>query len=296
MRVVRVACTRTFGSGGIGGVEDLAPCGADLRGVRSGRRRGSSARCRRAVSGVVPVEEGRQKARACSIESNRAGKSGRYLRVRNCDSENELSFDTCGREWLLVTARSDSSSATGLDDIDEPGRRGRSAARVRCSASSKYQRAAVRQRRRLAGSQQPAGHVPGVDVDDHVQVPVRVSPDLCMRVNAFEHRLDRRPHHLELDEASIYRGFQFHSSSTARCRNSRDNPERVASLPLQLRTTTDVSIPPKTPSDRLLWAQTRRAQVQILPSQLREPAGQAAYVPMREAPSVRGLSASMVAE
>src|SRR2546428_35244 len=35
--------------------------------------------------------------------------------VLNCDSENGLSFETCGREWLLVTPRSASSSATGFE-------------------------------------------------------------------------------------------------------------------------------------------------------------------------------------
>ena len=49
----------------------------------------------------------------------------------NCDSENGLSFGTCGREWLLVTPRSASRNATGLDAIDEP----RSACKVSWSGS-----------------------------------------------------------------------------------------------------------------------------------------------------------------
>src|SRR6058998_1901448 len=39
-----------------------------------------------------------QKLRPCSSEPKRSGKSGRYFSVLNCDSENGLSFETCGRE------------------------------------------------------------------------------------------------------------------------------------------------------------------------------------------------------
>ena len=61
-----------------------------------------------------------QMARASSIEPNRSGNSGRYLSVLNCASENGLSFETCGREWVLTTPRSESSSATDLLVIAEP--------------------------------------------------------------------------------------------------------------------------------------------------------------------------------
>src|SRR6266498_5687946 len=61
-----------------------------------------------------------QKARASSIEAKRSGKPGRYLRVLNCDSEYGLSLETWGREWGLVTPRSASRHATGLEVIDEP--------------------------------------------------------------------------------------------------------------------------------------------------------------------------------
>src|SRR5439155_19388704 len=69
-----------------------------------------------------------QKPRPCSSEPKRSGKSGRYFRVLNCDSENGLSFETCGREWVLVTPRSASSNATGFEVIAAP----RSACTVSC--------------------------------------------------------------------------------------------------------------------------------------------------------------------
>src|ERR1041385_7958800 len=62
----------------------------------------------------------RQKARPSSIEPKRSGNSGRYLSVLKWASEYGLSLEQWGREWLLVTPRSASSSATGLDAIDVP--------------------------------------------------------------------------------------------------------------------------------------------------------------------------------
>src|SRR5277367_5101491 len=53
------------------------------------------------------------------MEVNRAGKPGRYFRVLNCASEYGLSLLTWGREWDWVTPRSASSSATGLEVIEE---------------------------------------------------------------------------------------------------------------------------------------------------------------------------------
>src|SRR5678816_4215001 len=73
-----------------------------------------------------------QNVLASSIEAKRSGKPGRYLRVLNCDSENGLSLETCGREWVLVTPRSASKNATGLEVIDEP----RSACIVNCPAGT----------------------------------------------------------------------------------------------------------------------------------------------------------------
>src|SRR5882757_4287633 len=69
-----------------------------------------------------------QNALASSIEVKHAGNPGRYLRVLNWASEYGLSFETCGREWVLVTPRSASRKATGLEVIDDP----RSAWRVNC--------------------------------------------------------------------------------------------------------------------------------------------------------------------
>src|SRR5258707_14690074 len=54
------------------------------------------------------------------MEPNRPGNSGRYLRVLNCASEYGLSLEQCGREWLLVTPKSASSRATGLEAMDVP--------------------------------------------------------------------------------------------------------------------------------------------------------------------------------
>jgi hypothetical protein len=54
------------------------------------------------VLGVVPGKEIPTVARACSSEPKRSGKSERYFMVLKC-SENGLSSETWGREWLLVT-------------------------------------------------------------------------------------------------------------------------------------------------------------------------------------------------
>src|SRR2546429_8555378 len=62
----------------------------------------------------------RQNARASSMQPKLGGKSGRYFNVRKCDSEYGLSLLVCGREWVLVTPRSASRNATGLDAMDEP--------------------------------------------------------------------------------------------------------------------------------------------------------------------------------
>src|SRR2546428_10223377 len=40
------------------------------------------------------------------FRSNCAGKPGRYFSVLNCASEYGLSFETCGREWVLVDRKS----------------------------------------------------------------------------------------------------------------------------------------------------------------------------------------------
>src|SRR5947207_4196171 len=61
-----------------------------------------------------------QKPLASWAEPNRSGNSGRYLSVLNWASEYGLSFEQWGREWLLVTPRSASIRATGLELIEEP--------------------------------------------------------------------------------------------------------------------------------------------------------------------------------
>ena len=55
-------------------------------------------------------------ARACSSAPNRFGNAGRYLKVRNCASENGLSWLTRGREWLAAMPRSASIGYSGEPD------------------------------------------------------------------------------------------------------------------------------------------------------------------------------------
>jgi hypothetical protein len=45
---------------------------------------------------------------------------GWYFSVLKWAFENGLSFETCGRKWVLVTPRSASKKATGLKVIAEP--------------------------------------------------------------------------------------------------------------------------------------------------------------------------------
>jgi hypothetical protein len=54
-----------------------------------------------AVLVVVPAEEVHAGVRPCSMAPKRSGTSGRHFIVLNWDSENGLSFETWGREWLL---------------------------------------------------------------------------------------------------------------------------------------------------------------------------------------------------
>ena len=73
---------------------------------------------------VLPVKEGTNPRQgilqSLGEELKRAGKSGRYIKVLNCDSEYGLSFETRGRECVLVTPKSVSNSANGLDFIELP--------------------------------------------------------------------------------------------------------------------------------------------------------------------------------
>src|SRR5450830_293119 len=58
--------------------------------------------------------------RASAREPKRSGNTGANFSVLNHDSEYGLSFETWGREWDLVTSRSESSTATVLDVMDVP--------------------------------------------------------------------------------------------------------------------------------------------------------------------------------
>ena len=62
---------------------------------------------------LYQVKNSEQKARASSSEPKRAGKVGRYLRVRNWDSLKGLSLLTWGRLWVRSMPRSASRRATG---------------------------------------------------------------------------------------------------------------------------------------------------------------------------------------
>ena len=73
-----------------------------------------------AVGVVVPAVEGGAERAGVLQGPEPVGKSGRYFNVLNCASENGLSFEQCGREWDLVTPRSASRNATGLEAIEEP--------------------------------------------------------------------------------------------------------------------------------------------------------------------------------
>src|SRR4030095_4651121 len=64
---------------------------------------------------LYQAKKARQWARASSMQPKRAGKSGRYFIVLNCDSENGLSSETWGLLWLLATSQSTRHAATGLE-------------------------------------------------------------------------------------------------------------------------------------------------------------------------------------
>jgi hypothetical protein len=106
---------------GVGGVQHPGPLGLDELGPAVVD-----------VGGVwKPIPEWRcswldqrknrvQKAWASSKQPNRSGTSGRCLRVLNWLSLEGLSLLVCGRLWLLVTPRSASRNATGLDAMAVP--------------------------------------------------------------------------------------------------------------------------------------------------------------------------------
>src|ERR1022692_1907881 len=121
-----------------------------------------------------------QCARASSIEPKRSGKSGRYFRVLNCASEYGLSSETCGRLCVLVTCRSTSKAATGLERIRAPiGMQGEGSRkdvllghRIGDQLFSELSGFPVRDH--------PTDHVTAVDIEDDVQVivgPFHRTPD-----------------------------------------------------------------------------------------------------------------------
>ena len=100
---------------------------------RSGRRRGCAARSRSAgARGCTSGRRSGRTTRASWMQPNCSGKSGRYFKVLNPASENGLSLEQRGRECDLVTPRSASSIATGLEAIEVP----RSACMVSWSRST----------------------------------------------------------------------------------------------------------------------------------------------------------------
>jgi hypothetical protein len=51
------------------------------------------------------------------MQLNFSGKSGLYFKVLKAASEYGLSFDTCGREWVMATTRSASKLPTANDSL-----------------------------------------------------------------------------------------------------------------------------------------------------------------------------------
>ncbi len=122
--MARVVCERIpLEVVSVGGVRDggAVPGGSDQRGqYTSAGVCSPMPECLR-VRWLYQPKNRCQCTQTASIDSNRFGKSGRYLRVLNW-------AQTAGcRCWCarcdLVTPRSASSSATGLELIDERGRR-----------------------------------------------------------------------------------------------------------------------------------------------------------------------------
>ena len=71
-------------------------------------------KARMMVLGVVPGEED------VAVGSGILDRAEARREVRNCASENGLSFETCGRLWVLVIPRSASRNATDFEVITEP--------------------------------------------------------------------------------------------------------------------------------------------------------------------------------
>jgi hypothetical protein len=107
------------------------------------------------------------------MHPKRSGNSGRYFRVRNWLSEYGLSFETYGRLCVLVTPRSASKNATGLELMEVP--------RSACSVSrpggmllfvATFLDQPLGQLRAFTISDYPTGDVPAEDIEDHVQIKI----------------------------------------------------------------------------------------------------------------------------
>ena len=105
-------------------------------------------------------------ARACSSAPNRFGNSGRYLKVRNCASENGLSLLTRGREWLAAMPRSENNSATSLLRMGVP-RSARELLRLDALLRAGLLDQALGQVGALLDRHHPAHDVAAEEVEDH---------------------------------------------------------------------------------------------------------------------------------
>src|SRR5450759_3991836 len=97
------------------------------------------------------------------MQLKRSGNSGRYFMVRNWLSEYGLSSQTCGRLWVLVTTRSASRKAIGMQrELAGPD--------VLFRATLLDQ--PLGQFRTLAMRDHPADDVAAEHIEDHVEVEV----------------------------------------------------------------------------------------------------------------------------
>ena len=114
-------------------------------------------------------------ARACSSAPNRFGNSGRYLKVRNCASENGLSLLTRGREWLAAMPRSEKQQR---DELAAHGRAAvgvnRELLRLDALLRAGLLDQALGQVSALLDRHHPAHDVAAEEVEDHIQRVVEI--------------------------------------------------------------------------------------------------------------------------
>jgi hypothetical protein len=72
------------------------------------------------VLGVVPAEEVPAEGPGLLDRGEAVREVGPVLEGLELGLGERLSFETCGREWVLVTPRSASRKATGLEVIEDP--------------------------------------------------------------------------------------------------------------------------------------------------------------------------------